>query len=128
MRNVLSLMVVIGSFALVACAHAATPTLRAAPTPALPVQLRVVPAKLRPGMRALMVGSGFERGEPVAFYLIRPDGSATPAGQSTADPQGGAAYELDVLDDWQPGQYVARVQSRKNPRRHAEQKVELLLR
>lgn len=121
-------LAVLLSFA--ACANQATPVPApsATPTRALPIQLRVVPAKLFRGARAVMVGSGFERGEPVAFYLTRPDGSKTPEGQFTADSNGGVAYELDVMDDWQPGQYIAHIRSRKNPTRYAEQKVELLLR
>lgn len=98
------------------------------PAPAAPVQLQVVPKKLRPGMRATMLGQGFEGGETVAFYFIRPDGTKTEEGESTADKSGGAAFELDVMDDWKPGQYVARVQSKKNPMRRAEQKIELILR
>jgi hypothetical protein len=127
-----------------ACANAAmhsiaTPTHTAPESPTVPevvvtaipvgpVRLEVIPKKLRYGMRATMVGHGFERGEPVAFYFIRPDGTKTAEGESTADKSGGVAYKLDVMEDWQPGQYVARVQSKKNPSRRAEQKIELLLR
>jgi hypothetical protein len=76
-------------------------------------------------MRAMIIGVGFEQGEPVAFYLIRPDGTKTSEGESTADTTGGAAYQVDVMDDWQPGQYVAHVQSRRNPHRRAKQEIEL---
>lgn len=102
-----------------ACATAtATPAATAEPTRV--VELRVLPKTIRPGMRAVMVGQGFDRGEPIAFYLVRPDGTKTQEGESTADKNGGAAYELDVNDDWQPGQYVAHVRSRTHPARTAE--------
>lgn len=121
---------VVALVSFVACGNQATftPAPTATPTLSLPIQLRIAPAKLFRGARAVMVGSGFERGEPVAFYLTRPDGSKTPEGQFTADSNGGVAYELDVMDDWQPGQYIAHIRSRKNPARYAEQKVELFLR
>ncbi len=113
-------------FLFAACGQAATRTPAPTATLDLPVQLRVVPKKLKPGIRAVMVGVGFETGEPVAFYLIRPDGSKTSEGETRADTTGGAAYEIDVMPDWQPGQYVAHVRSKKNPARRAEQKLELL--
>ena len=75
-----------------------------------------------------MVGLGFERGEQVLFYFIRPDGSRTVEGQSMADKSGGAAYQVDVQDDWLPGNYVAHVRSIKNPQRSAEQRIELIRR
>ncbi len=115
-------LVILGS---VACGNAATQTPAPTATIELPVQLRVVPQKLKPGVRATMVGIGFERGEIVTFYLTRPDGSKTSEGETKADPSGGAAYEIDVMPDWQPGQYVVHVRSKKNPARRAEQKVEL---
>lgn len=94
-------------------------------TPAQTVEIRVMPNMIRPGMRAMVVGSGFEGGESVAFYLIRPDGTKTSEGLAKADKNGGAAYEIDVTNDWLPGQYIAHVRSRKNPTRTAEQKFEL---
>jgi hypothetical protein len=89
------------------------------------IELQVIPKKLRTGMRATMVGLGFEKGEIVAFYLIRPDGTKISEGETTANTNGGAAYEIDVLDDWQPGQYMAHVISKKNPSRGAQQRVDL---
>ncbi len=129
MKLVSALFLSIACAILLGCASA-TPTPAPSPirTPAAPIELRVLPKTLRPGMRATMVSFGFDGGEPIAFYFIRPDGTKTPEGESTADPEGGAAYEVDVMPDWQPGQYVARVQSKRNPSRSAEQKVELLLR
>lgn len=126
--NVLrALLVGLVSAYMVACSAAATSP-AAPPTSAPQVQLRFFPKMLRPGMRAVMLGAGFERGEEIKFYLIRPDGTKTDEGESTADKSGGVAYEVDVTDDWQPGQYIARVQSKKNPARGAEQKIELLRR
>jgi hypothetical protein len=118
----LVLLAVSASFG--ACANV---TAIPAPTSVLrrEVGLRVLPKAVRPGMRALFVGWGFEGGEPLAFYLIRPDGTQTPEGSSTADKDGGAAYEVEVTDDWLPGQYVAHVRSKRNPTRRAEQKFEL---
>lgn len=110
---------------IVACATAAP---AATPTPAPPVQLRIIPKTLRPGTRATMVGGGFERGERITLYLIRPDGTRTTEEESTADKNGGVGYELDVMDDWQPGQYTAHIESKKNPARSAEQKVDVLRR
>ena len=79
-------------------------------------------------MRATMVGLGFQRGESVRFYFIRPDGSKTDEGKSTADKNCGAAYQVDVQDDWLPGNYVAHVSSTNDPLRRAEQKIELIRR
>lgn len=125
MRIVLGALVLwIASGCAVACTNG-TPTPTAATMPEQPVGLRVLPKAVRPGMRALIVGWGFEGGEPIAFYLIRPDGTKTPEGDSKADQNGGAAYEIEVTDDWIPGQYVAHVRSKKNPARAAEQKFEL---
>src|SRR6476619_6920702 len=102
-----------------ACAtNTATPATTASPTRV--VEIRVLPKNVRFGTRAMMVGSGFERDEPVAFYLIRPDGSKTSEGDLNANKTGGAAYEIDVTEDWPPGQYIAHVRSRKNPSRAAE--------
>lgn len=115
------------SFGLAACAQASP---AAAPTPisTRQIEIQVIPKKLKTGTRATMVGLGFERGEQVLFYFVRPDGSQTDQGQSMADQSGGAAYQVDVLDDWLPGNYVAHVRSIKNPARRAEQKIELLQR
>ena len=76
-------------------------------------------------MRAMIFGEGFDRNEPVAFYLIRPDGTKTSEGDSTADKDGGAAYELDLTADGQPGHYPAHVKSRTHPTRAAEITFEL---
>lgn len=107
-----------------ACAGG-TPTPAATAEPPRLVELRVLPKTLRPGMHAVIVGQGFDRGEPVAFYLIRPDGTKTSEGNSTADKDGGAAYELDLTDDWQPGQYIAHVRSRTHPARTAQETFRL---
>lgn len=119
-----SLFLFLVSLGIAACAQA-SPTPVTSPTPARAIEIQVIPKKLKTGMRATMVGLGFERGEPVLFYFTRPDGSKTDEGESKADKNGGAAYQLDVEDDWLPGNYVAHVRSVKNPARRAEQRIEL---
>lgn len=123
--NIVSaLLLFLISFGFTGCARAA-PTPAPIPTATRTIEIQVIPKKLKTGMRATMVGLGFERGEQVLFYFIRPDGSKTDEGQSKADKNGGAAYQMDVQDDWLPGNYVAHVRSIKNPARRAEQKIEL---
>lgn len=126
--NIVPLLILcLVSLVLTACAQA-SPVPAPTPTSTRPIEIQVIPKKLKTGMRATMVGLGFERGEQVLFYFVRPDGSQTDQGQSMADQSGGAAYQVDVQDDWLPGNYVAHVRSIKNPARRAEQKIELLRR
>jgi hypothetical protein len=96
--------------------------------PPKPVQLLVIPDTLRPGMRATLLGVGFEQGEIVTFYLVRPDGSRTSEGESVADMNGGASYQLDVMEDWEFGEYMVHAASRVNPTRAAARRIKLVKR
>lgn len=94
-------------------------------TPPRPLSVQVIPQPLRQGVRVTLVALGFERDEPVAFFFTRPDGTRTTEGEATADRNGNAAYQLDVTEDWEPGEYVAHVVSRKNSARQAQRVVRL---
>ncbi len=132
MKVTSTILVLVVSIAIAACGNVQpqvpAPANTVAATPTRPIELQVIPRKLRTGIRATMVGIGFDRGEDVTFYLIRPDGTKTVAGESTANTNGGAAYEIDVTEEWQPGKYTAHVISKRNPQRKAQQQLDLVRR
>jgi hypothetical protein len=132
MKVTSTIFVLLVSLAIASCTNSesalSTPSISATPAPTRLIELQVIPKTLRTGMRATMVGIGFDGGEVVRFYLIRPDGTKTIEGESTANKNGGAAYAIEVTEEWQPGKYMAHVISKRNPSRSAQQQLDLIRR